>query len=94
MRDALKNIFGRQISLEDGSQYSYSVQPFEMKNALGNIVAVLEEYIFTKKDSPLSYKIYRTKDGNWYEVKEPTSVAEYSVLRALKSAIASMEKQL
>ncbi len=30
--------------------YYHTVQPFELMNALGNIVAVLEGYNFTKKD--------------------------------------------
>lgn len=84
MREELKNIFTKQVMLEDGSQYFYRIQPFEMKNRLDTVVAVLDEYVFTKKDSSESYKLYRTKDGNWYDVNEEISTQAMKVLRELK----------
>jgi hypothetical protein len=92
MRDELKNLFSNQIILEDGSQFFYTVKPFEMMNILGAVVAVLDEYLFTKKGSSESYKFYRTKDGNWYDVNDDNAPAEYSILRTLKLAIDIREK--
>ena len=80
MRDALKNVFSHQIILEDGSQYFYTVQPFEMKNILGAVVAIFDEYLFTKKIGSETYKLYRTKDGNWYDSEkenDPEKIAGY-----------------
>ena len=86
MRDELKNVFGKEIILEDGSQFYYTIQPFEMKNILGAAVAVLDEYLFTKKGSAETYKLYRTKDGNWYEIEYENSNVESGLLLALKTA--------
>ncbi len=90
MREALKNLFSKQITLEDGNIYFYTVQPFELNNAVGNLIAVLQQYTLTKKDDItglFSCKLYRTKDGNWYDFEEPASMDEKKQIRMLKSAI-------
>ncbi|HET7119108.1 MAG TPA: hypothetical protein VFI29_21625 [Hanamia sp.] len=94
MRDALKNCFSNQITLEDNSQFYYTISPYELTNALGNIIAVLQEYNFTKKDDnngQFSCKLYRTKEGNWYDVEVAEIVTEKGILRLLKSAIDAKE---
>src|SRR5574340_958220 len=94
MRDALTNPFCNQIILEDNSEFYYSINPYEMTNALGNIIAVLQEYNFTKKDDNSGQffcKLYRTKEGNWYDIEEAKIVTEKSILRLLKSAIDAKE---
>ncbi|MGG9963033.1 hypothetical protein [Ferruginibacter sp. SUN106] len=89
MREALKHVFSQQITLEDNSQFYYTVKPYELTNALGNVIAVLQEYTFTKKEEhdPLTCRLYKTKEGNWYDIEEAKILAEKSVLRMLKSAI-------
>ena len=90
MRDTLKNLFSNQIILEDDSQFYYTITPYELTNALGNIIAVLQQYNFTKKDDnngQFSCKLYKTKDGNWYDIEETKILAQKAVLRMLKSAI-------
>ena len=72
MRDALKNRFSNQITLEDNSQFYYTISPYELTNALGNIIAVLQEYNFIKNDEnngQFCCKLYRTKEGNWYDIE-------------------------
>lgn len=94
MRDALKNLFSNQITLEDGSQFEYTIKPYELSNALGNIIAVLQEYNFTKgnnNNEQFSCKLYRTKEGNWYDIEEAKIVTEKGTLRMLKSAIDTKE---
>ena len=94
MGDALKNCFSNQITLEDNSLYYYTIKPYELTNALGNIIAVLQEYEFTKNDvnnTQFSYKLYRTKEGNWYDIEVAKLVNEKSILRMLKSAIETKE---
>jgi hypothetical protein len=86
----LTNITIHQIVLEDSSQYFYSTEPFELTNVLGNVVAVLQEYNFTKcgdNNNQFSCKLYKTREGNWYEISEPASPAEYNILRSLKMAV-------
>jgi len=94
MRDVLKNLFTNQINLEDNSQFNYTIIPYELTNALGNIIAVLQQYNFTKKDDnngQFSCKLYKTKDGNWYDIEEAKMLAQKAVLRMLKSAIDAKE---
>lgn len=94
MREALKNIFSNQITLEDNSQFSYTIMPYELTNVLGNIVTVLQEYSFTKKgdtSGQFSCKLYKTKEGNWYDIEEAKMDTEKTILRILKSAIDTRE---
>ena len=49
MREALKNLVSPQIILEDKSQFYYTIKPYELSNALGNIIAVFQEYILQKR---------------------------------------------
>lgn len=94
MRDALKNLFSNEIILEDNSQFYYTIRPYELTNALGSIIAILQEYNFTKKDDnngQFSCKLYRTKEGNCYDIEEAKIVAEKGILRLLKSAIDAKE---
>ena len=94
MRDALNNLFSNLINLEDNSQFYYTISPYELTNALGSIIAILQEYNFTKKgdnNGQFSCKLYRTKEGNWYDIEEAKIVTEKSILRMLKSAIDTKE---
>lgn len=96
MRDALTNLFSNQITLEDNSQFYYTISPYELTNALGNIIAVLQEYNFTKKDNDIgefSCKLYKTKEGNWYDIEVAEIVIEKGILRLLKSAIDAKENE-
>jgi len=95
MRDALKNLFRSEIILEDNSHYYYTVNPYELTNALGAVVAVLQEYNFSKKDNEaVTCKLYRTKEGNWYDIEEAKIFTEKNILRMLKSAIDLKENKV
>lgn len=87
MRDALKNLHGKEILFEDGSCFLYTINPYEMKNSLGAVAAVLDEYSFTKKGSIEAFKLYRTKEGNWYDLSEENKDADKAVLLWLKLSI-------
>jgi len=94
MRDALKNIFYYQITLEDNSKFYYTINPYQLTNALGSIIAVLQEYTFTKNEDntgQFSCKLYRTKEGNWYDIEVAKIATEKGILRLLKSAIDAKE---
>ena len=78
------------VILEDNCQYFYTMRPFELKNVLGNIIAVLREFIFMKIEGESEhscYKLYKTKDGNWYDIEELKYAGENNKLRSLKAAI-------
>jgi len=90
MRDSLKHLFISQVTLEDGSTFYYSISPYELKNALGYNIAVLKEYNFVKKGEESgqnSCKLYKTKDGNWYDFEDAKATIEKGTMRLLKSAI-------
>ena len=91
MRDELTSLFSKEIILEGGGHYFYAIQPFEMKNMLGAVVAVLDEYLFTKSETSETFKLYRTKEGNWYEISISVPVENVPVLRELKTVINMME---
>ena len=61
-----------------------------MTNALGSIIAVLEEYNFTQ-NGQFYCKLYKTKEGNWYDIEEAKIGAEKGISRMLKSAIDAKE---
>jgi hypothetical protein len=92
MRTSLKHVFSKEIVLEDNSHFYYTTAPYELKNALGSTIAVLEEFNFTKKEeqNPFTCKLYKTKEGNWYDIEE-AEVAEQKILRMLKLAIDTKE---
>jgi hypothetical protein len=97
MREALKHLYSNQITLEDNSQFYYTISPYELTNALGNIIAVLQEYIFAKRDDtnePFCYKLYKTEEGNWYDIEEAKAVTEKGILRMLKSAVDAKENNI
>ena len=90
MRNALKNLFSNQINLEDNSLFYYTIRPYELTNALGSIIAVLQEYNFTKmgdNNGQFSCKLYRTREDNWYDIEEVKTTENNAILRALKLAI-------
>lgn len=90
MRNTLKNVFSHQIILEDNNLFYYTIKPYELTNALGNIVAVLQEYNFTKNDDnngQFSCKLYKTKEGNWYDINDNNTGVENGLLLGLKTAI-------
>ena len=94
MRDALKNLFSNSIVLEDNSQFYYSIKPHELTNAVGQVVAVLQEYIFTKKDEhtgDFSCKLYKTKEGNWYDINTDYAGVEKNLTLRLKTALNKQE---
>jgi hypothetical protein len=94
MRESLKHLFSNQVTLEDKSQFYYTIKPYELTNALGAVIANLKEYAFTQKEPAneiFSCNLYRTKDGNWYDIEEAASAGEKKIIRMLKSAIDAKE---
>lgn len=79
-----------EIILSDNSKFFYTIGPFEMTDVLGHVVAILQEYTFIKIDEENdehSYKLYKTKDGNWYEINSIKGSQENNILRQLKTSL-------
>ncbi len=86
MKTEVAGIKNYQITLIDKSEFFYFVRPFEITNALGVIIAVLDEYFITNKDGDV-FKLYKTNAGNWFDLPGVNSTDNYSVLRQLKVAL-------
>jgi hypothetical protein len=94
MNETLTTPYSNQVIIEDNYQFYYDVRPYELSNALGHMIAILQEYNFIKTDDisgQLFGKLYRTKEGNWYDLEEAKMVTEKKILRMLKSAIDAKE---
>lgn len=74
------------VFLDDKSQYSYTIMPFEVINALGTVSAVLKEFSIHNCHGEI-YKLYKTKEGYWYDINVIDSGKVNSILQALKTAI-------
>jgi hypothetical protein len=74
------------IMLEDQSSYIFSIRSVEITNFLGSVIGILQEYSFSGVNGE-NYKLYKTKEGNWYETDDKSSPSNSNVLRALKLAI-------
>ncbi len=95
MNDTQSKLCSNQITVEGNSPFYYTVKPYELSNALGNMITVLQEYNFIKTDDisgQLFGKLYRTNEGNWYDLEEIQMGTEKRILRMLKSAIDAKEK--
>jgi len=80
----------KEIVLSDNSRFSYSVKQVQITNILGAAVAVLDEYFITNSAGE-NYKLYKTKEGNWYDVPEANKGIDKGVLLRLKLGIDSKQ---
>ena len=97
MIDDLTIIRDNQIILEDNSQFFFMIRPFEMINSLGKVIAVLKEYVFIKKGESSeqnSCRLYKTKEGNWYDLHDNNSATENRLSLSLKTAVDRQESGL
>lgn len=76
----------KEVFLNGNSRFSYTIKQVEITNTLGAAVAVLDEYFITNSDGE-SYKLYKTKEGNWYDVPEVNKGIDKGVLMGLKLGI-------
>ena len=70
-----KDVIKAPLILEDKSQYYYSIKPFKICNSLGAVMATLLEYSISNNTSQ-NYKLYKTKEGNWYDIPEANPASE------------------
>jgi len=83
----------KEIVLSDNSRFSYTIKQVEITNILGAAVAVLDEYFITDSSGE-TYKLYKTIEGNWYDVPEENKSVDKGVLLGLKLGIDNMEGKL
>lgn len=76
----------QQFTLDNDNTWFYSVQPCEIKNALGAVVATLDEYLVNNVRGEI-YKMYKTPEGFWFDIPGANPVEKGVLLRTLKIAI-------
>ena len=74
----------------NGLTYTYSIQPVDITNALGAVMGTLTEYNLSGSAGD-NILLYRTKEGNWYDMKQPGTPFKNAIMQALKSAIDKLE---
>ncbi len=84
------SITNQQVSV-NGLLYSYTIQDAQITNALGTVIATLTEYKLTGSAGDL-ISLYRTHEGNWYDLKQSDSPFKNAIMVALKTAIDQKEK--
>jgi hypothetical protein len=84
-------ISDQQISV-NGLVYNYTIQDAEITNALGAVMAILTEYKLSGSAGD-SISLYRTKEGNWYEMKQSDAPFKNAMMATLKTAIDRKEKK-
>lgn len=72
--------------MDNNSRFSYTIKQVEITNILGTAVAVLDEYFITNSAGE-NYKLYKTKEGNWYDVPEINNGVDKGMLLKLKLVI-------
>ncbi len=79
----------RTVSLENGTFYYYTTGPYSLTNALDAEIAQLTEYRFSLNPAfdEVIYKLYKTDEGNWYELNDRNSLLNSSIIHALKKAM-------
>lgn len=86
----MENVSGKDdkqlLKLNDGEIFYYSARPVEITNFLGAAVAVLQQYFITDSMGN-SYKLYRTKEGNWYDMPDENRGKNKAVLMSLKHGL-------
>lgn len=78
----------KEIVLSDSSRFFYSIKQVQITNILGAAVAVLDEYFITNAAGE-KCRLYKTDEGNWYDVPEENKGVDKDVLLRLKLGIDS-----
>jgi hypothetical protein len=76
----------KKIVFADNSRFTYTIKQVEITNILGTAVAVLDEYFITNSAGE-NYKLYKTNEGNWYDVEEANKGVDKGILLRLKFGI-------
>jgi len=84
-----------EIIVKDGNKYFYTTSFFNAENPLGIIKATLTEYsIYKINDGDvLVGKLYKTDEGNWYDLPDNNSTINKLLATFIKKAIDETEKE-
>jgi hypothetical protein len=74
----------------------YYNQQADIKNPLGKVSAILSEYVIVKNKENIAEivcKLYKTKEGYWYDPEEPHFEINNKTRLEIKSAIDAKESE-
>lgn len=91
MKDTLPQVFSKEIRLPNNTVFYYTQKPYQFFNALGNVADILTEYHFVNVEAGFSSHLYKTSEGNWYDLGEPDFKASNQIIHLLKAAIDAQE---
>ena len=83
-----------EIIVKDGNKYLYTISSFNAENPLGIIKATLKEYSIYKVSDSETFvgKLYKTDEGNWYDLPDNNSSINKLLATFIKMAIDESEK--
>jgi len=71
--------------------YRYTIQEAEVTNAIGIVIATLIKYKLLGSAGD-SISLYRTREDNWYDMKETGSPFKNAIMVAFKISTDQKEK--
>jgi ABC-type molybdenum transport system ATPase subunit/photorepair protein PhrA len=73
----------------------YSTVEAEIKNPIGKVSATLIEYVITDKEEAADVfcKLYKTKEGFWYDPANPDDRVDAKTKHNIKAAIDAVENK-
>jgi len=82
------------LALKNTNQtFYYHTQKTDIQNALGKVSATLTEYvIYTDKDDMIC-RLYKTKEGYWYDPFESKDDIDNKTKQEIKAAIDVLENK-
>ncbi len=82
----------REIVLENGDRYFYTISTYNAENFLGVIKATLKQFTVHKTNTSgdTICTLYQTDEGNWYDLIQSNAINPF-LLTSIKMAIDKSE---
>jgi len=82
------------LVLKDTIQtFYYHTQEADIKNSLGKVSATLTEYVIYTDKVNIICRLYKTKEGYWYDPFESKEVIDNKTKQEIKAAIDVLENR-
>ncbi len=92
MAEEVTDVKKETVLLVSNTEYFYTINPVEIANSLGVVIATLIEYSISEVNGE-NYKLHKTKEGNWYDLPDANKTADAATILSLKFAINLKERK-
>lgn len=75
---------------EGSGRFNFSVRPYEIRNALGALIGMADEYL-VQFENGTTVRLYKTGDGNWYEPGENENNTDPALARKLRTTLEQIQ---